>query len=29
MDIVSKVQKLIEKDVNDAGYVIDEITYAK
>ena len=27
--IIDKVTKLIEKDVNEAGYVIDEITYEK
>lgn len=29
MDIVSKVRELIEKDVNDAGYKVDEILYEK
>ena len=29
MNIVDKVTKLIEKDVNDAGYIVDEITYEK
>jgi len=29
MDVILKVKELIEKDVNDAGYIIDEITYEK
>lgn len=29
MDVIEKVKKLVEKDVNDAGYIIDEITYEK
>lgn len=29
MDIAKKVESLITKEVNDAGYLIDSITYQK
>ena len=29
MNIESEVKKLIEKDVTDAGYIIDEVLYVK
>lgn len=29
MDIASKVRDLIEKDVNENGYIIDEVLYVK
>ena len=29
MDIASKVRQLIEKEVNENGYIIDEVLYVK